>query len=67
MDQVLLVKKPGEKAWRFIGGFSDPSSNSLEEDAKREVKEETGVDISEPVYLGSSLIKTGGFVEKETA
>ena len=61
MDQVLLVKKPGESKWRFIGGFSDPSSNSLEDDAKREVMEETGVEISEPVYLGSSLIKDWRF------
>ena len=56
MDQVLLVKKPGEKAWRFIGGFSDPSSPSLEEDAKREVMEETGVDIDNINYVGSSII-----------
>jgi len=61
IDKVLLVKKPGESKWRFIGGFSDPSSNSLEDDAKREVMEETGVEISEPVYLGSSLIKDWRF------
>ena len=54
--EFLMVKKPGEKNWRFVGGFSDPRSNSLEEDVKREVQEETGVSIGEPVYLGSTLI-----------
>jgi bifunctional NMN adenylyltransferase/nudix hydrolase len=54
--EFLMVKKPGEKNWRFVGGFSDPRSKSLEDDVKREVGEETGVEIGEPVYLGSTLI-----------
>lgn len=55
-NEVLLVKKPDETKWRFIGGFSDPRSNSLEEDASREVREETGIEISKPKYIGSTLI-----------
>lgn len=55
-DMVLLVKKPNELQWRFIGGFSDPRSDSLETDARREVQEETGVSISDPKYIGSTLI-----------
>jgi bifunctional NMN adenylyltransferase/nudix hydrolase len=54
--EVLLVKKPNENEWRFIGGFSDPRSSSLEEDARREVKEETGIEIYDPIYIGSQLI-----------
>jgi len=54
--EVLLVKKPGEIQWRFIGGFSDPKSQSLEEDVRREIHEETGVATGDPVYLGSTLI-----------
>ena len=41
-DGVLLGRKPNQDKFRFIGGFSDPDSESLEEDALREVQEETG-------------------------
>jgi bifunctional NMN adenylyltransferase/nudix hydrolase len=51
-----LARKPDEKKWRFIGGFSDPTSVSLEEDAKREVQEEAGVEVGNITYLGSTLI-----------
>lgn len=55
-DEVLLVKKPTEDKWRLPGGFSDVNSNSLEEDAIRETKEETGIEISYPTYIGSTKI-----------
>lgn len=55
-NELLLVRKPTESLWRFIGGFSCPESPSLEADAKREVGEETGIEISDPIYLGSSLV-----------
>jgi bifunctional NMN adenylyltransferase/nudix hydrolase len=54
--ELLLARKPEEKKWRFIGGFSDPASVSLEEDAKREVQEESGVEVGNITYLGSTLI-----------
>ena len=54
--ELLLARKPDEKKWRFIGGFSDPTSHSLEEDAKREVIEEAGVEVDNITYLGSTLI-----------
>lgn len=56
-NEILLVKKPNENKFRFCGGFSDPRSNSLEDDAKREVMEETGVEVAYPQYVGSTLIK----------
>lgn len=55
--KVLLVKKPNETKFRFIGGFSDVKSNSLEDDARREVKEETSVEIGNITYIGSIKIK----------
>ena len=54
--KVLLGRKPAEKHFRFIGGFSDPASNSLEEDARREVMEETGIEITDPVYITSARV-----------
>lgn len=55
--RVLLGQKPGETRWRFVGGFSEPESDSFEMDAKREVAEETGVELSSLVYIGSKHIK----------
>ncbi len=54
--EILLARKPDEKLWRFIGGFSDPRSESLEVDARREVQEEAGIEITDPKYVGSTLI-----------
>lgn len=50
---LLLCKKQNEDGWRFVGGFSDPKSNNFEEDAIREVKEETGIDVKNPRYLAN--------------
>ena len=54
--RILLARKEAEHSYRFIGGFADPGSPSYEADAKREVQEETGVQVSEPTYVGSMLI-----------
>ena len=54
--EILLARKRDEKKWRFIGGFSDPRSVSLEADAKREVTEEASVEVDDITYLGSTLI-----------
>lgn len=51
--RILLGRKPTEKAFRFIGGFSEPDSDSLEADARREVMEEAGIEITDPVYVTS--------------
>jgi bifunctional NMN adenylyltransferase/nudix hydrolase len=55
-NQLLLGAKELEPKWRFIGGFSDPKSLSLEDDAKREVKEEADIEIGNIKYVGSMLI-----------
>lgn len=44
--QVLMGRKPGESGWRFPGGFVDREDMSLEAAARRELAEETGLDIS---------------------
>jgi bifunctional NMN adenylyltransferase/nudix hydrolase len=55
-NELLLGRKPEEKKLRFIGGFSDPKSLSLEDDAKREVCEETGIEVGDIQYVGSTII-----------
>ena len=59
--RVLLARKPDEKQFRFVGGFVDPSNDygefgALESNARREVMEETGVEISDIRYIGSSFV-----------
>ncbi len=51
--RLLMARKPAEEKYRFVGGFADPGSDSFEADAIREVKEETGLDIVDPQYIGS--------------
>lgn len=55
-NRILLGRKPNETQLRFIGGFSDPNSPSLEADARREVQEETGVEVDDITYIGSTLV-----------
>ncbi len=63
--QILLARKPDETKYRFIGGFSDPESTSYEADAKREVREEAGIEISEPEYLGSVIVDDWRYREEQ--
>ena len=55
-SRVLLGRKKGEKGFRFIGGFASPDSTSFEADARREVSEEVGIEITDPKYVKSYLI-----------
>lgn len=54
--KLLLGRKPYEKQFRLIGGFANPESETYEQDARREVMEETGVEITDPQYIGSAKI-----------
>jgi ADP-ribose pyrophosphatase YjhB (NUDIX family) len=49
----LLGHREGNPLYRFIGGFSDPKSSSLEEDAVRETWEETHLTVANPTYISS--------------
>lgn len=51
--EILLGQKDNETLWRLPGGFSEPTSPSLEQDAAREAREETHLEISDPHYIGS--------------
>lgn len=50
---VCLIQKPGEHHWRFPGGHLDNTDTSLEQAAGREAREETGLEIGKPTYVGS--------------
>ena len=60
--RLLMGRKPNETKWRFIGGFSDPTSPSLEADARREAYEETGVEVDGITYLGSMKINDSRYM-----
>jgi bifunctional NMN adenylyltransferase/nudix hydrolase len=60
--RLLMGRKPNETKWRFIGGFSDPNSDSLEADARREAYEETGVEVDGFTYLGSMKINDSRYM-----
>lgn len=55
-NMMLLGRKQHEPHLRFIGGFVQPGSKSLEENARREVAEETGVEIDNLQYAGSTEV-----------
>lgn len=55
-NRVLMARKLNEKLYRFVGGFSQPTSESYELDAKRETMEETGLEVADLTYIGSTLI-----------
>ena len=54
--RVLLGRKKNQKLFRFVGGFTDPGTDTIEADAKREVLEETHIILSEPEYLFSMKV-----------
>jgi bifunctional NMN adenylyltransferase/nudix hydrolase len=63
-DNKYLVGKKGDK-YCFVGGFVDPSDNTLQAAAIRELKEETGItDFGDIDYCGS--IKIDDVRYKET-
>lgn len=54
--KVLLGRKPYEKEFRFVGGFTDVTDNSYEHAASRETREETGLEVGSMKYLGSTNV-----------
>jgi bifunctional NMN adenylyltransferase/nudix hydrolase len=50
--KLLLGRKPGETNWRFIGGFVNKGETFLEA-ARREVYEETNLDINSIQHYGT--------------
>lgn len=52
--RLLMARKPNEKLYRFVGGFVD--EETLERACRREVAEETHLEISDPQYVGSFVV-----------
>lgn len=50
---LLARKREDGGLWRLVGGFVDLNDASLERACTREVREETGLEVSRPVYIGS--------------
>lgn len=49
--ELLLGRKTIDNKWRLLGGFSDPTDESYEEAAARELREECGpIEISDMIY-----------------
>lgn len=53
---IMGIKAQDFGRYRFPGGFVDRTDDSLEEAARRELKEETGVTALDMVYLGSNVV-----------
>jgi ADP-ribose pyrophosphatase YjhB (NUDIX family) len=52
----MLAKRKNTSQWRFPGGFSDIVSSSFEDDACRDLLEETQLVGTEIEYIGSTCI-----------
>lgn len=49
--EILLGKKENDQKWRLIGGFSDPTDESYEDAARRELQEECkNIEVGEMKY-----------------
>lgn len=55
-DKILLAKKPGEEFYRLPGGFVDYQDKNLEEAIKREIFEETNIEVFSTQYIGTFTI-----------
>jgi bifunctional NMN adenylyltransferase/nudix hydrolase len=64
--EILLAKKPNESKYRFVGGFADPSDQCFEHTAKREVYEETKLEVDDIKYIMSSKIDDWRYRNEET-
>lgn len=52
-NELYLAKKESDAHYRFVGGFVDLCDDSLEDAVKREVKEETNLEVNNIKYIKS--------------
>lgn len=60
-NKLLACRKPNQKLIRFVGGFANPNSVCYEDDAIREVEEETHLAVTNVQYIGSRKINDWRF------
>ncbi len=62
--KVLLIRKSDEPKLRFPGGYTSSESDSLEDDARREVVEETKLEIGPLTYVASGKVNDWRYAGK---
>ncbi len=55
-NRILLGRKQDEDKYRVIGGFVDPTDDSYEHALRREIREETCIEVDDIRYLGSTKV-----------
>jgi bifunctional NMN adenylyltransferase/nudix hydrolase len=64
--EILLGRKTIDNKWRLLGGFSDPTDESYEDAAKRELTEECGaVETTELLYEKSFRVNDWRYKSEE--
>jgi len=65
-NQVLLNKDEKDDFWKFCGGRTEENDINLKDTAKREVKEEMGIEVeildNDPYFFYTEKEKEGGAV-----
>lgn len=51
--KLFLGKRDYEDGWRFFGGFVMPRTGGAKANARREVREESGIEITDPWFIDS--------------
>lgn len=64
-EYIWMAKKKNENKLRFVGGFVSPSDNCLEDAVRREVLEETTLEISKPQYICSMKVNDWRYRSEE--
>lgn len=68
LNEVLLIKRGDTGLWSFPGGFVDPTDESIEAAAKRELREETGFVAEHGMHhIGSARINDWRYRAKTDA
>jgi bifunctional NMN adenylyltransferase/nudix hydrolase len=65
-SEILMGRKTIDNKWRLLGGFSDPTDESFEAAAKREMTEECGdIDTTPMQYEGSFAVADWRYVNED--